>query len=524
MDGRSRLLVLALCAAGLVRAHAGGQVVINEFAYDDQPVAGVPDGQEYVELYNAGAAAVDLSGWALETGGATAGPTHEVADGASIEPEGYFVIGSPQVPEVDQEIPTADLFGDGPSYIILRSADGTVADSVVYEANKGTAGFPGEAFEGGGIWGNQVLVSGTPFSWQRWRDGYDTDENGADFGQLPWTPGGTNDRTGPPRFASTFEERDPETDLAEFPGTFVAARVIDPLLASASNPSPIPESPDGGYALVAWDPSGGGNAVVFDAEPVEDLMFEAWVYFDATPRPAGEMESWSIGLRGTTGTYYNFPVLYTANGNTGVTWTYQVTSSGATLYLIDEGIGVPPNERVQLGAIDIVPGENDGWQRLRLDVAGDAAAGIFGGTYGSTGDGERIDGEIEAGGIGSFYIGYREGLTDNASVRPITLDALVVGPPGPGGTPFERGDVNANRALDLGDAIFLLNYLFASGAAPGCLDASDINDDGQLDVGDAVRLLNYLFASGPEPAPPFGACGADPTPDDPLGCEAFPRC
>jgi len=89
---------------------------------------------------------------------------------------------------------------------------------------------------------------------------------------------------------------------------------------------------------------------------------------------------------------------------------------------------------------------------------------------------------------------------------------------------FKRADGNADGApIDLGDAIAILNYLFADGPM-SCDDVADVNDDGQNDIGDPIGLLNYLFASGARPAEPFGACGADPTPDDPLGCESFPPC
>ena len=76
----------------------------------------------------------------------------------------------------------------------------------------------------------------------------DTDENEADFGNLPWTPGESNNREEPPEFSSDFEEFDAEEDIVPMPGSFVPARVIDPGLASTTNPNPIPESPDGGCA------------------------------------------------------------------------------------------------------------------------------------------------------------------------------------------------------------------------------------------------------------------------------------
>ncbi|MBN1418426.1 MAG: hypothetical protein JXP34_06585, partial [Planctomycetes bacterium] len=90
---------------------------------------------------------------------------------------------------------------------------------------------------------------------------------------------------------------------------------------------------------------------------------------------------------------------------------------------------------------------------------------------------------------------------------------------------FLRGDVDVDSQLTLGDAIGLLNVLFANAAALPCDDAADIDDSGDLTIGDAVSLLSYLFASGPPPKDPGPTtCGVDPTPDDGLGCVSFAAC
>jgi len=88
--------------------------------------------------------------------------------------------------------------------------------------------------------------------------------------------------------------------------------------------------------------------------------------------------------------------------------------------------------------------------------------------------------------------------------------------------PFVRGAVNpSDREVDIADAIFVLDYLFAGGEPPGCMDSADINDDGIIDIADPIALLAYLFAQGPPPSDPFPAAGADPTPDG-LGCREPP--
>ncbi|MBN1421147.1 MAG: hypothetical protein JXP34_20410 [Planctomycetes bacterium] len=98
---------------------------------------------------------------------------------------------------------------------------------------------------------------------------------------------------------------------------------------------------------------------------------------------------------------------------------------------------------------------------------------------------------------------------------------IDVGPPPD--RPFLRGNANADGRLDLGDAIFVLQWQFQDGDAPPCLDAADVNDDGRVDLADAIFLLSYIFADGAPPAEPFDACGADPSDDD-LGCASFSPC
>ena len=89
----------------------------------------------------------------------------------------------------------------------------------------------------------------------------------------------------------------------------------------------------------------------------------------------------------------------------------------------------------------------------------------------------------------------------------------------PGGAPFRRGDSNADRVVNLSDAIAVLSYLFTGGAAPVCLDSSDANDDAKVDISDALSLLGFLFLGNAPPPPPGPlACGTDPTAD------ALPPC
>ncbi len=61
------------------------------------------------------------------------------------------------------------------------------------------------------------------------------------------------------------------------------------------------------------------------------------------------------------------------------------------------------------------------------------------------------------------------------------------------------GDVNGDGNIDVGDVVFLVNYLFRAGPSPSPAARGDINGDCQVDVGDVVYLINYLFKGGPKP-------------------------
>lgn len=84
-----------LCAMLLMTAiwvpMTQGAVVINELYYD---APSTDDNHEFIELYNNGAASVDLSGWVIEWAG-TSFPTgsYAIPPGTTIQPADYLLIG-----------------------------------------------------------------------------------------------------------------------------------------------------------------------------------------------------------------------------------------------------------------------------------------------------------------------------------------------------------------------------------------------------------------------------------------------
>jgi hypothetical protein len=136
---------------------------------------------------------------------------------------------------------------------------------------------------------------------------------------------------------------------------------------------------------------------------------------------------------------------------------------------------------------------------------------------------------------GFAAIDFVDGLKATAPTDPdrrpeihnlITLDGTAVRPElGTGAgidirRGFIRGDSNKDSGVDIGDPIFLLNYIFMGARRPPCLDAADANNDTRLDISDSIWMLNFLFMGGPEPSEPYPQPGVDPSDDGggSLGC------
>jgi hypothetical protein len=62
------------------------------------------------------------------------------------------------------------------------------------------------------------------------------------------------------------------------------------------------------------------------------------------------------------------------------------------------------------------------------------------------------------------------------------------------------GDASGDEAVNVSDAVYIINYIFISGApAPEPLEAAEVNCDGSVNVSDAVLIINYIFAGGTAP-------------------------
>ncbi|HEX7401330.1 MAG TPA: dockerin type I repeat-containing protein [candidate division Zixibacteria bacterium] len=106
----------------------------------------------------------------------------------------------------------------------------------------------------------------------------------------------------------------------------------------------------------------------------------------------------------------------------------------------------------------------------------------WGGESKSTGYGITISSGGQAAGIGISE-------SDNYKANTGFIPAVGV----------KRGDVNQTGLIDIGDVVYLINYLYRAGTGPIPLESGDCNCDGVIDIGDVIYLINYLFKLGLPP-------------------------
>ncbi len=102
-----------------------------------------------------------------------------------------------------------------------------------------------------------------------------------------------------------------------------------------------------------------------------------------------------------------------------------------------------------------------------------------------------------------FYYIYVEASPDTSLYDPPNAPFIAYNYSVEGGLPYVCGDASGDGTVDVGDAVFLINYIFKSGAAPDPIEAGDANCDNQVNVGDAVYLIQHIFNSGPQPCCQF---------------------
>jgi len=498
------MLSVLVAAAAFVPQGPGSStapVVINEFCYDD----GGTDDREFVELYNRSGSAIDISGWKLVcrdasspsiTPGGTGGdPTFIIPAGTVINPGAFFVVGhAPVVPTTVPGVsfsitivPPATtytaLMENGPGDTIeLWDTANVVIDAVCFEmGGVVSTGFP---LEGPGFYGDYA-TGDAPFgprsSIARIADGYDSNNNTADFNGLAYpTVGATNVIPAGLPFSNNFDGGVVGSDILGFADGFPPPSHVDPTAISSQNPTAKPASPQGGLAMSFWDVTGGGNAHAAPVGSVADVVVDTYAWFEPTMAPvnpqtapylagnpayivgtynAGDGEWWCLGVRGSItgnanpgdvpGNYFSSIALGVGlryHGVSGICWAHYRTTTYSRLYLVDLRDGPsnanPTNFNIIAGPIDIVAGVNDGWQRIRLQVQGNEVVGTFGGTVGAD-DGARYYGTTTTTNAGGVYFGYREAILYNQNCHPSLFDDLQIRTPNTAKSFYGTGSQNS---------------------------------------------------------------------------------
>jgi hypothetical protein len=94
----------------------------------------------------------------------------------------------------------------------------------------------------------------------------------------------------------------------------------------------------------------------------------------------------------------------------------------------------------------------------------------------------------------------REGRREEAMFR-FVLTAMVLCLLAVPGSAYICGDANNDQSVNVGDAVYLIRYVFSGGPGPVDPEAGDANSDGEVNLADAVYLVGFIFKGGPEPCP-----------------------
>jgi len=159
---------------------------------------------------------------------------------------------------------------------------------------------------------------------------------------------------------------------------------------------------------------------------------------------------------------------------------------------------------------------------VRLDRVADAIL-MFVSTDGETWDATRDTTIVDL--APTLEVGLSASASAANGSMSVTFCDVELSGAGPEPVVFRRGDADDSGAIELTDAIAVLNFLFLGGDSPTCIEAADADDNGVLQLTDGVYTLSYLFSGGaapPEPGP--SSCGPDAEGSTEVGCESYTSC
>jgi hypothetical protein len=80
-----------------------------------------------------------------------------------------------------------------------------------------------------------------------------------------------------------------------------------------------------------------------------------------------------------------------------------------------------------------------------------------------------------------------EGALDNFMIRRLACSDMLC------------GDANDDKAIDILDIVYLINYKYKNGPDPINMGMADVDSDGLVNILDIVYLINFKYKGGPEP-------------------------
>jgi lamin tail-like protein len=111
---RIRLVVTLLCALlllGAPLAHGASSTLVVSQAYAGGGNSGASFANDFVELFNSGTSAVDLTGWTVQYASSASSSWQVTALSGSIQPSGYYLVQLASAAAVGAPIPTPDAVG-----------------------------------------------------------------------------------------------------------------------------------------------------------------------------------------------------------------------------------------------------------------------------------------------------------------------------------------------------------------------------------------------------------------------------
>ena len=100
--------------------------------------------------------------------------------------------------------------------------------------------------------------------------------------------------------------------------------------------------------------------------------------------------------------------------------------------------------------------------------------------------------------LGLAFLAFNTLSADTATAGPSFSTAPAPGCPTVCDLPLV-GDINQSGSIEIGDMIWLVDYLFNGQHPDTCAALADVNGDYQVDLADWVYLKDYLFFRGPAP-------------------------